>query len=493
METLIDHSGNILEQIQPVILSGGSGTRLWPLSREQYPKQLLPLMGANSLLQSTALRLSSYKGQQSVAAPIVVSNDEYRFITAEQFRQIKCPLKSLILEPVGRNTAPALTLAAKLARDDGSDPILLVMAADHVIRDTEVFCEAIESGASLAANGAIVTFGIVPDRPETGYGYLKLGNPVNGRQANHLNRFVEKPDLKTAAQYVTDGGYLWNSGIFMMRAGVWLDAMARYAPEILVACEASFSGASRDGEFFRVGRDAFLASPSDSIDYAVMEPMTADPDATAVAMVVPMDAGWSDVGAWDALWGVADKDQAGNSVSGDVLLEDMSNSLVLSQGRLVACVGLDDVIVIETPDAVFVAAKDRAQDVRKIVARLKDARRSEACTHRKSYRPWGYYDSIDDGDRFQVKRIVVNPKASLSLQMHHHRAEHWIVVRGTARVTRGEENFLVSENESTYIPLGVSHRLENPGMLPLEMIEVQSGAYVGEDDIVRFEDTYGRT
>ena len=479
-----------MKPIQPVILSGGSGTRLWPLSREQYPKQLLPLMGEHSLLQSTALRLSTYPGQ--VAAPIVVSNDEYRFITAEQFRQIGCSLKALILEPAGRNTAPALTLAALLARSEEKDTVLLVMPADHVVRDAAAFCKAIESGALLAEENAVVAFGIVPDRPETGYGYLKLGESTLGGLAHHLDCFVEKPDEVKAKQYVSSGKYLWNSGIFMMRAGVWLEAMGRYAPEMLKACEASFASARSDGEFFRAGREAFLSSPSDSIDYAVMEPLTADPDAPAHAVVVPMKVGWSDVGAWEALWEVADKNEEGNSVKGDVLLENVKNSLILAESRLVACIGLDDVVVIETPDVVFVAAKSRVQEVKKLVARLKEAERSEISNHRKIYRPWGYYDSIDNGERFQVKRIVVNPKASLSLQMHHHRAEHWVVVRGTASVTRGEESFLVSENESTYIPLGIHHRLENPGMLPLEMIEVQSGAYLGEDDIVRIMDNYNR-
>jgi mannose-1-phosphate guanylyltransferase / mannose-6-phosphate isomerase len=477
--------------IQPVILSGGSGTRLWPLSREQYPKQLLPLIGEDSLLQATALRLSTYRGL--VAAPIVVSNDEHRFITAEQFRQIGCPLKALILEPSGRNTAPALTLAALLARSEGLDPVLLVMPADHVVRDVVVFSKAIEIGEMFAREDAVVTFGIVPDRPETGYGYLKLGQSTMGGEAHLLDRFVEKPDQETAAKYLHSGKYLWNSGIFMMRAQVWLDTLARYAPEMLGACKVSFSCAQADGDFFRVGREGFLSSPSDSIDFAVMEPLTADPDAPIKAIVVPLDAGWSDIGAWDALWNVADKDEAGNSVSGDVLLEDMKNSLVQAESRLVACIGLEDVVVIETLDAVFVAAKSKVQEVKKLVTRLKDAKRPEVASHRKIYRPWGYYDSIDNGERFQVKRIVVNPKASLSLQMHHHRAEHWIVVRGTARVTRADETFLVSENESTYIPLGVRHRLENPGVLPLEMIEIQSGAYLGEDDIVRFSDTYGRS
>lgn len=481
-----------IEVIQPVVLSGGSGTRLWPLSREQYPKQLLPLIGADSLLQATVLRLDAWRGSRQVLAPIVVSNEEYRFITAEQFRQIDRPFRSLILEPSGRNTAPALTLAARMANRDGADPILLVMPADQVMQAPESFCKAVEQAVELAAEGAVVTFGIVPERPETGYGYLRLGPPLSGMGARRLDRFVEKPDQETAKVYLAEGNYLWNAGIFMLRASVWLAAVASYAPAIASQCEAAYRGGSQDGQFYRVDRDSFLASPADSIDYAVMEPLTADPQARIPAVVVPIDVGWSDVGSWDALWRVAEKDGDGNFVNGDALLEGVSNSLVISQGRLIACIGISDTVVIETPDVIFVAAIDRAKDVRKIVARLKSAERSEAASHRKRHRPWGYYDSIDCGERFHVKRIVVNPKASLSLQMHHHRAEHWVVVRGTAHVTRGEDSFLLGENESTFIPLGVRHRLENPGKLPLEMIEVQSGAYLGEDDIVRFVDTYGR-
>lgn len=479
--------------IQPVILSGGSGTRLWPLSREQYPKQLQSMNGAESLIQETILRLDAYAGTRQIADAIVVSNEAYRFITAEQFRQIDRGFHSIILEPAGRNTAPALTVAARLAQTLAvDDPILLVMPADHLMRDPAAFCKAIETGADLAATDSIVTFGIEPDRAATEYGYLQLGQPLSNGAAYRLQRFVEKPDQETARRYVGDGMYLWNAGIFMMRGKVWLDAMARYAPRILSACAAAYENGERDGKFFRLQAETFLASPGNSIDYAVMEPMATDSDAANAAIVVPLDAGWSDAGAWDALWRASDKDEAGNATRGDVLLEGVDGSLVLAQSRLVACLGVHDLIIIETPDAVFVATKDRANEVKTIVARLKDEKRPEACTHRKKHRPWGYYDAIDGGDRFQVKRIVVSPKASLSLQMHHHRAEHWIVVRGTAQVTRGDDCFLVGENESTFIPLGVTHRLENPGMLPLEMIEVQSGAYLGEDDIVRLSDTYGR-
>lgn len=479
--------------IQPVILSGGSGTRLWPLSREQYPKQLLPLIGPDSLLQATVLRLDAYEGRHRIATPIVVSNEEYRFITAEQFRQIKRQVATIILEPAGRNTAPALTLAALFAQETGSDPILLVMPADQIVSDAKAFCEALEIGSDLAEAGHVVTFGIKPERPETGYGYLRLGSEIAGTKAWHLDHFVEKPDLETAKAYLHEGRYLWNGGIFMMRASIWLALLERYAPEMAARCEAAYRCGGKDDLFYRVDPDAFLASPSNSIDYAVMEPLSTDASSSIKAMVVPLDVGWSDVGAWDALWHVAQKDGNGNFVSGDALLEDVVDSLVISQGRLVACLGIKDTVVIETPDVVFVASKDRAHEVRTIVARLKTASRTEASTHRKKHRPWGYFDSIDCGDRFQVKRLVVNPKSSLSLQLHHHRAEHWVVVRGTAQVTRGEDSFLLGENESTFIPLGVRHRLENPGKMPLEMIEVQSGAYLDEDDIVRFMDTYGRS
>jgi mannose-1-phosphate guanylyltransferase/mannose-6-phosphate isomerase len=480
--------------IQPVILSGGSGTRLWPMSRERYPKQLLAVSGDWSLLQQTALRLHgmSFAGEP-VGRPVVVCNEEYRFITAEQLRQAGTPAECVVLEPVGRNTAPALALAALLALVEGGDPILLVMPADHLIGDTAAFREAIVRGAEAAADGAVVTFGITPDRPETGYGYIRVAPPASDGAVPGLDRFVEKPDAATAQQYLDCGEYLWNSGLFMGRASVWCDLLRRYRPDILAACETALQEGEDDHDFFRVGKAAFTACPSDSIDYAVMERLAAEQARPVPAVVVPLSAGWSDVGAWDALWQVSGKDEAGNVLRGDVMLQDSRDSLVFSESRLVSCVGIDNLVVVETADAVMVAAKDRTQDVKKIVARLKTECRDQAQAHRKVYRPWGSYDAIDSGDRFQVKRIVVKPGASLSLQMHHHRAEHWIVVRGTARVTRGEEVFLLAENESTYIPLGTTHRLENPGKVPLEIIEVQSGAYLGEDDIVRFEDTYGRS
>ena len=477
--------------LQPVILSGGSGTRLWPLSREQHPKQLLALNGELTMLQATARRLEGFSGAASLSVePIVVCNEEYRFITAEQLRSCGCESHRILLEPSGRNTAPALTLAALLALDDGDDPLLLVMPADHVVRDLPAFQGAIDAGVAAAQAGAVVTFGIVPDQPETGYGYIRVdGERADGSRS--IAAFVEKPDLETAEAYVASGEYLWNSGLFMMRASVWLKAIDAFNPEMAAACRRAYADALRDVDFVRVDKDAFLESPSDSIDYAVMEKL-AGSGLGIEGVVVPMAAGWSDVGAWEALWQVADKDDDTNVTHGDVILEDCSGTLVFADSRLVAGVGLDDVVVVETPDAVLVARKDRTQDVKKIVARLKAEQRSQASAHRKVHRPWGNYDSIDNGERFQVKRIVVKPGGRLSLQMHHHRAEHWIVVSGTAMVTRGEERFLLSENQSTYIPLGVTHRLENPGKLPLEMIEVQSGSYLGEDDIVRFEDTYGR-
>ncbi|WP_323004064.1 mannose-1-phosphate guanylyltransferase/mannose-6-phosphate isomerase [Denitromonas sp.] len=479
-------------QLQPVILSGGSGTRLWPLSREQYPKQLLALAGDDTMLQATATRLDGLAGVCEVDdRPIVVCNEDYRFMTAEQLRAIGKATDRIILEPVGRNTAPALTLAALLSVEGGEDPLLLVMPADHVIGNRTAFQQAVATGAAQAAQGAMVTFGIVPEHAETGYGYIRCGEAcADGVRA--IAEFVEKPDAATAQAYLASGDYLWNSGIFLVRAGTWLNAMAQLQPSMLAACERSMAGHRRDTDFVRVDAAAFRECPSDSIDYAVMEHLAGRDNLGIAGVVVPLAAEWSDLGAWDALWQIADKDAQGNACQGDVLVEDVQGSLVIATDRMVACVGVSDVVVIETPDAVMVLDKSRTQEVKKIVARLKAEKRPQASAHRKIHRPWGYYDSIDHGERFQVKRIVVNPGASLSLQMHHHRAEHWIVVSGTARVTRGEETFLLSENQSTYIPLGTTHRLENPGRLPLEMIEVQSGSYLGEDDIVRFEDTYGR-
>lgn len=478
-----------MSKLIPVVLSGGSGTRLWPLSREKYPKQLLPLVGDQTMLQETVARLDGIAG---LGEPILVCNEEHRFAVAEQLRLLG-KQGQILLEPCGRNTAPALTLAALWARRAGEDPVLVVMPADHVILDGATFRDAVRRAATLAEQGLAVTFGITPDCPETGYGYIQQGEPsVLDEHAFALRRFVEKPDRNTAEAYLAAGDYLWNSGIFVMQASTWLAALAACRSDILDACTKALAAVNQDGDFVRVVREAFEQCLSDSIDYAVMEKLSAGGNGLPQAVVIPLSAGWSDVGAWDALWKVLAKCDAGNATRGDVLLEGCANTLAVSESRLVACVGLSDVVVVETDDAVLVAHHSATQDVKKIVDRLKAEKRTVAQWHRKVHRPWGWYDGVDCGQRFQVKRICVKPGAALSLQMHHHRAEHWIVVTGTARVTKDEEVFLVTENQSTYIPLGVRHRLENPGIVPLEMIEVQSGGYLGEDDIVRFEDTYGR-
>lgn len=479
-----------MQSLIPVVLSGGSGTRLWPLSREKYPKQLLPLIGEDSLLQATVRRMDGLAGVQ-LGAPLIVCNEEYRFVISEQLRVME-KKGTLLLEPVGRNTAPALTLAALATMRDGGDPILLVMPADHVILNIPEFQKAICKGVVLAADGMVVTFGITPDAPETGYGYIESGDPLGQEGARRIRRFVEKPDLVTARTYLDSGSYFWNSGLFMMRASVWLSAIGSCRPDILAACRAAWDRGSVDGDFLRVNKEAILQCPSDSIDYAVMERIADDDNSLPVGAFIPLSAGWSDVGAWDSLWHVLPKDSQGNVAEGDVMMKGCRNVLALSGHRLVACVGIEDMVVIETADAILIAHMNKTQQVKEIVESLKREGRPEGELHRKVYRPWGWYDAVDAGERFQVKRIVVKPGASLSLQMHHHRAEHWIVVRGTAQVTRGEASYLVSENESTFIPLGTRHRLENPGCVPLEMIEVQSGSYLGEDDIVRFEDVYGR-
>ncbi|KRG66262.1 mannose-1-phosphate guanyltransferase [Stenotrophomonas humi] len=466
-----------MSPILPVILSGGSGTRLWPLSREAYPKQFLQLSGTHSMLQSTWLRVADV----AALPPIVVANEAHRFVAAEQLQQVGTTPSAILLEPIGRNTAPAIAAAALEARRNGDDPLLLVLPSDHLIRNVEHFHQAITLAATVAEQGKLVTFGIQPTAPETGYGYIKA---TAGEGPRAIERFVEKPDLATAEAYVASGEYYWNSGMFLFRASRYLEELERLQPQILAACRASWDKARRDSDFIRLDADAFAASPSDSIDYAVMEK-------TSDAAVVPLDVGWSDVGSWTALRDVSEQDADGNAHNGDVIAIDCRNTFAYGE-RLIAMVGLDDVIVVETDDAVLVGRSDRMQEVKDVVARLKADGRSEATWHRKVYRPWGAYDSIDHGERFQVKRITVKPGGTLSLQMHHHRAEHWIVVSGTAEVTRGDEVLLLAENQSTYIPLGVTHRLRNPGKLPLELIEVQSGSYLGEDDIVRFEDTYGR-
>ena len=494
-------------EIQPVILSGGSGTRLWPLSREHYPKQLIALCGENSLLQDTVLRLeglgdkAAQSGESiSVLAPLIVANEEHRFLVAEQVRQVNQSFEKIILEPIGRNTAPALTLAALAAIKNEADPILLVMPADHLVKKVDAFQKVLTQGAQLADSGNLVTFGIVPNTPETGYGYIKKGAETSN-DGFFINQFVEKPNKETAETYLKSSQYLWNSGIFMMKASVWLKAIDHFQPDIASHCKKAFAEGSDDVDFYRVDKSTFESCPSDSIDYAVMEKLTdSSPHDLAgegeqkniSSAVIPLDVEWSDVGSWSSLWEVSDQTKNGNVIKGDVYTCNTTNSLLISEHRLLATAGLNDVIVVETADAVMVASKDHAQDVKKLVESLKGDERTQFQSHRKVYRPWGYYESIDVGERFQVKRITVNPGASLSLQMHHHRAEHWVVVKGTAKVTRGEETLLISENESTYIPLGVKHRLENPGAIPLELVEVQSGSYLGEDDIVRFDDKYNR-
>ncbi|MEN1956409.1 mannose-1-phosphate guanylyltransferase/mannose-6-phosphate isomerase [Luteimonas changyuni] len=467
-------------QLQPVLLSGGSGTRLWPLSREAYPKQFLALTGEHTMLQDTWLRVAPLAS----LAPIVVANEEHRFLAGEQLRQVGVEGAAIILEPVGRNTAPAIAAAALQAMAGGADPLLLVLPSDHVVRDGEAFRAAVGEASAAAEAGALVTFGIVPEAPETGFGYIQAGAAV-GSGVRDVLRFVEKPDAATAQAYLDAGGYYWNSGMFLFRASRYLEELGRFHPDMLDAVRRASDGATRDGDFVRLDRDAFAASPSDSIDYAVMEK-------TGRAMVLPVDIGWNDVGSWSALWQVSEQDADGNAGHGDVIAIDSRNSYAYSR-RLVALVGVDDLVVVETDDAVLVAHKDRVQQVKDVVARLKADDRSHAVLHREVHRPWGSYDSIDQDAGFQVKRIKVKPGGRLSLQSHKCRAEHWIVVRGTARVTRDNEVFELHANQSTYIPLGAKHRLENPGSEVLELIEVQSGDYLGEDDIVRYEDVYGRS
>ncbi|WPP45224.1 mannose-1-phosphate guanylyltransferase/mannose-6-phosphate isomerase [Pseudomonas sp. AN-1] len=469
--------------IFPVIMAGGSGSRLWPLSRQLNPKQFLPLADRDlSMLQATIQRLQGL----DAALPRLICNEQHRFIAAEQLRQLGMEEAGILLEPVGRNTAPAIALAAlqAVAEAEAEDPILLVLAADHLIRDVPAFHASIRTALPLAAAGRLVTFGIVPGHPETGYGYIEQGAPV-GEGGFAVTRFVEKPDLATARSYLASGRYFWNSGMFMFRASRYLEELERFQPAMLAACRAALAGSTRDLHFTRLDREAFAACPEDSIDYAVMEK-------TAAAAMVPLDAGWSDIGSWSALWDVSPKDGEGNVLLGDVLAQNTHDTYIHADSRLVATVGVENLVIVETKDAVLVAHKDQVQDVKRIVDQLKRDARHEHIDHREVYRPWGMYDAIDRGSRYQVKRITVKPGAKLSLQMHHHRAEHWIVVSGTARVTNGKQTYLVTENQSTYIPIGQVHTLENPGKIPLELIEVQSGSYLGEDDIVRLQDKYGR-
>lgn len=475
--------------VLPVIMAGGSGTRLWPLSRAGFPKQFLVLSGDTSLFQQAASRLAGLATTDITVAPtVVVGNAEHRFLVLEQLREIKQEPTAVLLEPTGRNTAPAMTLAALQALEGGFDPVMVVTPADQTVANTPAFTTALQQAVRAADDGAVVILGIAPDRPETGYGYI-LSEAQSAGAAKVL-RFVEKPDAETAQRYLAEGGYTWNSGMFVVRASVWLKALDTFRPDIASATRAAWAVRTHDSCFVRPGKAEFGQVPSESVDYAVMEHCPASPDFDI--RMVPLDAGWNDLGAWDAVWQAGVKDAAGNSSTGDVLLEDTRNTLVHATSRLVSTVGVEDIIVVETPDAVLVADRSRSQEVKRIVNRLSAQGRGEHNLHRKVHRPWGWYDSIDNGDRFQVKRIMVHPGASLSLQMHHHRAEHWIVVSGTAEVTCGDKKLLLTENQSTYIPLGAVHRLANPGKVELEIIEVQSGSYLGEDDIVRFEDTYGR-
>ena len=462
--------------IKPVIMAGGSGTRLWPLSRAGHPKQFLALNGDKTMLQQAAERLSDLPTSES----ITICNEVHRFFVAEQLREVDA-LGKIILEPVGRNTAPAIALAALLEKED--DPLFLVLPADHIITDQDAFTDAVMKAVPLAEAGKLVTFGIVPSEPHTGYGYIETGDPVDG--AYSVVSFKEKPDTATAAEYLGRGGYYWNSGMFLFKASRYLQELKAYRPDITAACQEAVVSTSPDLDFIRIDAEVFLACPDDSIDYAVMEK-------TSEAVVVPMNAGWNDVGSWSSLWDVRDKDDSGNATAGDVMLLDTTNSFVRADEKLVALVGLDDVVVVSTKDATLVARKDRVQEAKVIASQLKTEGRSEWELHREVYRPWGKYDSVDHGDRYQVKRITVNPGAKLSVQMHHHRAEHWVVVSGTARVGKDGKEVMLVENESIYLPVGCVHWLENPGKIPLELIEVQVGAYLGEDDIVRFSDVYGR-
>ncbi|CAI0751971.1 MULTISPECIES: mannose-1-phosphate guanylyltransferase/mannose-6-phosphate isomerase [Serratia] len=465
----------------PVIMAGGTGSRLWPMSRELHPKQFLRLHSIHSMLQETLKRLDGV----GVSEPVVICNEDHRFMVAEQLRQIDMLSHNIILEPVGRNTAPAIALAALNAIAQGNDPIMLVLAADHIINDVEAFHRAIDLALPHAAAKSLVTFGIVPTGPETGYGYIQRGECKNGSVAAPVQRFVEKPDSETAQSYIETGEYYWNSGMFMFRAKRYLEELEKFRPDILAACRDALDNTECDKNFINVDRDAFSACPDDSVDYAVMEK-------THDAVVIPLDAGWSDVGSWSALWEVSKKDSAGNALTGDTFLYDSRDCYINTDEKLVAAVGVENLVIVNTKDAVLVVDRSKVQDVKKIVEHLKKNKRSEYRRHREVYRPWGRCDILVAEKRFNVNRITVNPGEAFSLQMHHHRAEHWVVLSGTARVTTGDKTFLITENQSTFIPVAVIHRLENPGNIPLELIEIQSGSYLGDDDVIRIKDHYGR-
>lgn len=471
-----------MPKLIPVVLSGGSGSRLWPLSRSMRPKQFLGVTEQQTLFQLTLERVRQLDG---AVAPIIVANHEHRFLAAEQARVIDVSPTAIMLEPVGRNTAPAIAVASMQALASGDDPVVLVTPSDHIIEDTKAFGNAVALAAGVALDGLLVTFGIVPDRAETGYGYVMAGDLLNPAGIHRVARFVEKPNLQTAQAYVSSGQYFWNSGMFMFRASVFLEELGKYRPDILEASKKAWQGANKDLEFIRLDKDSFTASPSESVDYAVMEK-------TENAAMVSLDAGWNDVGAWPSVWESQRKDDVGNAGRGDVMFESSQRCYVHADHRLVALLGTEDLFVVETSDAVLVGHKDHAQDVKKIVDRLQRDKRRETDFHREVFRPWGSFDSIDQGDKYQVKRITVAPGAKLSLQYHHHRSEHWVVVSGTGKVRIGNQTQLLAENQSVYIPIGETHSLENPGAIPLELIEVQSGSYLGEDDIVRLEDIYGR-
>jgi mannose-1-phosphate guanylyltransferase/mannose-6-phosphate isomerase len=480
-----------MNKIVPVILCGGSGTRLWPLSRAGFPKQFLVLSGTTSLFQQAVARVNNLSASDIILGEtLIVTGEEHRFLALDQLREMREIKAALLLEPVARNTAPALALAALQATENGQDPILVVTPADHAVTDTDAFTHALQSAVRSAANGSIVILGIQPDRPETGYGYIKVIPNATG-PSSHLTveSFVEKPDLDTAMRYLAEGGYFWNAGVFVLKASTWLKALAHFRPDIASATDAAWAGKTVDAPFVRPDKTAFAAVPGESIDYAVMEKC---PGSQFPNQMVALEAGWNDLGAWDAVWQVGQQDAQGNVAYGDTLLADTNNTFIHASSRLVSVVGVNDLVIVETADAVLVADRSQSQNVKEIVSMLNARQRAELTLHRKVHRPWGWYDSIDEAERFKVKRIQVKPGASLSLQKHHHRAEHWIVVSGTAEVTCGDKVILLTENQSTYIPLGEMHRLKNPGSIPLEIIEVQSGSYLGEDDIVRFEDTYGR-